>query len=745
MLNKLFFLIVLIMMTIVPLAIGQRSRAGEPNIAIGPRVETSGCPGEAAITLPLPTVQPSDFVRLRRTRCFGTCPDYTVQIGADGQISWRGENYVRAIGAETATINPRDARGLIEKLQTAGFWKLCSSYSATVSDASTVITTLHIADREKQVSDYFNTAPSWLQDLEREIDVLADTHRWIHGDPRRETVALVRLRNTRVDFSAGRVGRSLDADARGPKPGLTPLMQASARGNLSEIQKQLSAKADPNAQDSSGWTALMYATLASDPQAMKILLDSGADANGRSYMGQTALMAVSAAYSSAPEKFRLLAAARADVNAQDTDGHTALMFAMYGSLGSSDRGFLERAELVSLLREAGARTDLVDGAGLTVFDYLDEEAAGYPYGKSESDKLRQILQNPTPGTFPPVKVSGRVVISPGTRLWASTIELERVGVGIAVVQVPVMQDGSFEFPRVVPGPYTVRLAPQPSFPLPSMSLVIPNKEVTGLEITVPAVKEIGVRVAVEGDAPTPGFGLILVAVSGGAARSGPPPRIPADLASIVPLNIQAALAGGAASLQLVRLGTSPLVDDATFRIALPSPWTFGNVSLSNPLPDASFRITLPDGDYHVAAILPRLRGGLPRIYNVKSLTSGSSDLLSDPLRISGADPAEIRVTFVTTPPSTWRKLSGRVVGLAAGAESTARVVLLGEVMANIDAPVNPDGSFEFPRVLPGRYIARFVAGSGEINAAAQRRLGVSDNIITVTDKDLSGIEISVPR
>jgi hypothetical protein len=127
------------------------------------------------------------------------------------------------------------------------------------------------------------------------------------------------------------------------------------------------------------------------------------------------------------------------------------------------------------------------------------------------------------------------------------------------------------------------------------------------------------------------------------------------------------------------------------------------------------------------------------------LTSGSSYLLSDPLRISGADPAEIRVTFVTTTPSTWCKLSGRVVGLDAGAESTARVVLLGEVMANINAPVNPDGSFEFPKVLPGRYIARVVANSGEITAAAQRRRDISDNIITVTDKDLSGIEITVPR
>ncbi len=151
---------------------------------------------------------------------------------------------------------------------------------------------------------------------------------------------------------------------------------------------------------------------------------------------------------------RVLIAARTDTNAQDNDGHTTLMFAMYGSLiyNDTDRGFLERAELVSLLREAGARTDLRDAAGLSVFDYLDEEAKRYPYNRSQPEKLRQILQDPTPGVYPPVKVSGRVVISSGAQPWARTIEFQRVGVGVAAVQAAIHVDGSFEFPMIQPGP-----------------------------------------------------------------------------------------------------------------------------------------------------------------------------------------------------------------------------------------------------------------------------------------------------
>ncbi len=40
-----------------------------------------------------------------------------------------------------------------------GFWSLCGSYSTGASDGATVITTVHISDQEKRVSDYFNSAP----------------------------------------------------------------------------------------------------------------------------------------------------------------------------------------------------------------------------------------------------------------------------------------------------------------------------------------------------------------------------------------------------------------------------------------------------------------------------------------------------------------------------------------------------------------------------------------------------------
>src|SRR5439155_19100462 len=98
-------------------------------------------------------------VELQRTSCFGGCPVYTVRIGADGQVSWQGDRWVRVNRAATATVNSADARALIQKLRSSGFWDLCDRYSAHVSDAATVITALRVGNREKGVSNYFNTAP----------------------------------------------------------------------------------------------------------------------------------------------------------------------------------------------------------------------------------------------------------------------------------------------------------------------------------------------------------------------------------------------------------------------------------------------------------------------------------------------------------------------------------------------------------------------------------------------------------
>src|SRR5215470_4885507 len=68
--------------------LGQR-QAPAPNIPFKPSMLAADCPNAAESNPPAGPVQPTDFVELQRTPCFGPCPVYTVQIRGDGQVHWR--------------------------------------------------------------------------------------------------------------------------------------------------------------------------------------------------------------------------------------------------------------------------------------------------------------------------------------------------------------------------------------------------------------------------------------------------------------------------------------------------------------------------------------------------------------------------------------------------------------------------------------------------------------------------------
>jgi hypothetical protein len=65
-------------------------------------------------------------------------------------------------------------------------------------------------------------APAWLRELDCQVEALANTHRWIHGDPAMEVFQPF-----------------LYSDRHGPKPGFTALMRASADGTSPKFRKNL--------------------------------------------------------------------------------------------------------------------------------------------------------------------------------------------------------------------------------------------------------------------------------------------------------------------------------------------------------------------------------------------------------------------------------------------------------------------------------------------------------------------------
>jgi len=341
-----------------------------------------------------------DFVQLERSECFWSCPAYTVRVYEDGRVTWQGIRSVLVTGAAVSRIAPEVAHALLQKFNVDGFRSLNPNYSRPIDDLPSFVTTAHIGSMDKRVSNQAQAAPVILQNLENEIDVVADTHHWIHGDPRAELMT----------------GLNIVADGAAGKPGVTPLMKAAITADTLELQKLLTAKADPNAGDSSGWTALVYAargvkpgredaeTFSSGTESVKMLLDAGADPNLRSSMGQTPIMSAVAAYYSPFEKTKLLIDAKADVNVQDKNGQTVMMQFVRGALGRSTNAmYQQQLDILSMLRTAGAQTDLKDTNGFTVFDLLNQElqramTTTLPENdkaamRTQQEKLRKVLQD----------------------------------------------------------------------------------------------------------------------------------------------------------------------------------------------------------------------------------------------------------------------------------------------------------------------------------------------------------------
>src|SRR5690349_11943155 len=118
------------------------------------------CTGLAAMLLLVASVGaqtiPADFtIRLTRTRCFGVCPAYEVEIDAKGAVTYTGRDFVRVTGRHTATIPRAAVAALAAHVERIGFFALKDKYSAPITDMPTTYVSVTSNGRTKRIQDYY--------------------------------------------------------------------------------------------------------------------------------------------------------------------------------------------------------------------------------------------------------------------------------------------------------------------------------------------------------------------------------------------------------------------------------------------------------------------------------------------------------------------------------------------------------------------------------------------------------------
>jgi hypothetical protein len=124
-------------------------------------------------------------ISLRRSRCFGMCPSYTVTVGLD-EIVFDGQADVVALGRHTDRRVPEEVRKLAERFIAADFYSMDDDYTFFVTDMPTYMLSIEIDGRRKEVRDYVGNwagMPAVITELEDEVDRFARTERWIGGNP----------------------------------------------------------------------------------------------------------------------------------------------------------------------------------------------------------------------------------------------------------------------------------------------------------------------------------------------------------------------------------------------------------------------------------------------------------------------------------------------------------------------------------------------------------------------------------
>jgi hypothetical protein len=131
---------------------------------------------------PAAPAHPPILASLERTACFGTCPIYKVTVHTDGTVEYQGKRFVKVVGQQVAKLSPEQVKALRTAFAQAKYFELKGTFDCyQMTDLPWAISSYRDGGKERTIRHYFGCrgVPEALKTLERRVDEIVGTERWI--------------------------------------------------------------------------------------------------------------------------------------------------------------------------------------------------------------------------------------------------------------------------------------------------------------------------------------------------------------------------------------------------------------------------------------------------------------------------------------------------------------------------------------------------------------------------------------
>lgn len=108
-------------------------------------------------------------ITMHRTACFGRCPDYSIELHADGQTTYNGYRFTDHQGVYEKNIGAAKAAELIQQFKNYRVDTCQNEYRMLVSDLPGIIYTIRTGEDSKTIRNA-HFGPGFLKTLAKSMD-----------------------------------------------------------------------------------------------------------------------------------------------------------------------------------------------------------------------------------------------------------------------------------------------------------------------------------------------------------------------------------------------------------------------------------------------------------------------------------------------------------------------------------------------------------------------------------------------